>query len=126
MKLTRLPPMVAAIAPRIRFLEDTPASQSRARDQRHTWRAWYKTARWQELRWSVLVRDLFTCQFCGQIEADTSKLVADHRIPHRGNAPLFWDSANLQCLCKACHDSTKQATERRGEGVGRSLGPPRP
>lgn len=77
------------------------------------WRAWYKTSRWQRLREDVLIRDMFTCQICGRIESDTSQLVGDHITPHRGDADLFWLPANVQCLCKACHDSTKQAEERR-------------
>lgn len=63
----------------------------------------------------VLARDLFTCQMsgCGKVEGDTSLLVADHKIPHRGDPSLFWDENNLQCLCKACHDSAKQTQERK-------------
>lgn len=76
------------------------------------WVRWYKTARWQRLRWLVLVRDMFTCRKCRRIESDTSKLVADHIEPHRGNEALFWDETNLQCLCKVCHDKTKQAEEQ--------------
>ena len=53
---------------------------------------------------------------CGKIEGDTSQLVADHRRPHRGDERLFWDERNLQCLCKPCHDGTKQRQERRGLG----------
>ena len=40
-------------------------------------------------------------------------MVADHIEPHRGDPVLFWSRANLQCLCKPCHDSTKQAEEAR-------------
>jgi len=58
-----------------------------------------------------LVRDLFTCQRCGQIEGDTSKLIADHRRPHRGIAALFWDILNLWTLCASCHSSWKQRAE---------------
>lgn len=88
--------------------------RSRERDGTQPWRAWYKTARWQRLRWSVLVRDLFTCQMtgCGRVEPDTSKLVADHVEPHRGDEALFWKQDNLRCLCKRCHDSLKQSEER--------------
>ena len=85
-----------------------------ARDQVQAWRAWYKTARWQRLRMAVLQRDLFTCQFCGVVEHRKGQLVADHRTAHRGDAALFWDADNLQCLCKTCHDSTKQRMERAG------------
>ena len=60
----------------------------------------------------MLVRDLFTCQRCHRIEADTSQLVADHKVPHRGDERLFWDPGNLQCLCKTCHDTVKQAEEQ--------------
>ncbi len=92
----------------------TPVERRRQRDRVQPWRAWYKTSRWQKLRMSVLLRDLFTCQMrgCGRIEADTSQLVADHKIPHHGDEALFWDENNLQCLCKPCHDKLKQKQER--------------
>lgn len=83
------------------------------RDRLLEWRGWYKTARWQRLRWSVLVRDLFTCAMCGRIKGETAELVADHKVPHRGDPELFWDAANIQCLCKGCHDGEKQRRERR-------------
>lgn len=78
------------------------------------WRRWYKTSRWQRLREAVLIRDQFTCQKCGVIETDTSLLVGDHIVPHRGDPELFWLQANVQCLCKTCHDRIKQAEERAG------------
>lgn len=87
-------------------------SRSRQRDATQHWRAWYKTARWQRLRWSILLRDLFTCRRCGLL-ADSPDLVADHVMPHRGDEEMFWDAGNLQCLCKACHDGEKQREERR-------------
>jgi 5-methylcytosine-specific restriction enzyme A len=74
----------------------------------------YKTAAWQRHRWAILVRDGFTCQKCGKLEAQTSQLVADHRQPHRGNLDLFWSEANIWTLCKPCHDSGKQSEERTG------------
>nr|WP_243256973.1 HNH endonuclease signature motif containing protein [Rhizobium skierniewicense] len=49
---------------------------------------------------------------CGRIDGNTSRLVADHKIPHRGDEALFWDESNLQCLCKPCHDGLKQRQER--------------
>lgn len=79
------------------------------------WRAWYKTAQWQRLRWQVLVAALFTCAMCRRIEGQTRLLVADHVVPHRGDARLFWEQRNLQCLCKACHDGAKQAGEKSGK-----------
>lgn len=102
--LHRMPAPVA-------FLERSEADLDRIRKELNPLRALYGTARWQKLRWSVLVRDLFTCRHCKKIEANTSLLVADHIIPHRGDLALFWDDRNLQCLCKLCHDSAKQREE---------------
>jgi len=104
---TAQPRMSAAPAPA------TEVERSRFRDENAPGRKLYKKARWQKLRWSVLVRDMFTCKRCGRLEADTSQLVADHKIPHRGDEALFWDAGNLQCLCKTCHDRDKQREERR-------------
>ena len=83
-------------------------------------RAFYKTARWQRLRWSVLVRDLFTCQWpgCGRLVSDTSLLVADHIVPVRVDPALTWDEGNLRCLCKDCHDGPRQAQEAALFGRG--------
>ena len=79
------------------------------------WSAWYNTARWKALRKQILLRDVFTCQWpgCGQAHHDTSKLVAHHRQPHRGDVALFWSDDNLTCVCKACHDGPIQAQEQR-------------
>ncbi|WP_230769520.1 HNH endonuclease [Sphingomonas sp. Leaf4] len=97
-----------------RFASAPVTRQDRDRDRdTQSWRRWYKTARWQKLRMSILQRDLFTCQRCQRIEGDTSQLVADHRRRHGGDEAMFWDAGNLQCLCKHCHDSAKQREERR-------------
>jgi 5-methylcytosine-specific restriction enzyme A len=105
--LTRPPPRIGFLAPK------TEAEASRDRDARLAYRQWYKTARWQRLRWSVLVRDHFTCRRCFRLEGNTALLVADHIVPHRGDHALFWDDDNLQTLCKPCHDSAKQREEAR-------------
>lgn len=93
------------------YLSATARDHDRARLQANPLRQLYGTARWQRLRWSVLVRDLFTCAKCQRVVADTSQLVADHITPHRGVIDLFWDAGNLQCLCAACHNVTKQREE---------------
>lgn len=38
--------------------------------------------------------------------------VLDHKIPHRGNMTVFWDSTNWQNLCPAHHSGEKQREER--------------
>jgi len=89
--------------------------RSRLRDRNEAWRKLYKTARWQRLRWKILEQSIFTCAMCATIEADTSQLVADHIIPHKGNEALFWDEGNLQCLCRHCHDTVKNTVKKRME-----------
>jgi len=111
---------VGTLAPKTRRLEldhDTARRDVEARK-------WYGLAAWKAvphgLRWQCLVRDRFTCQWpgCGRIEADTSRLVADHVVPHRGDRRLFFDLGNLQTLCKTCHDTHKQRAEGAARGGG--------
>ena len=112
MRLKQVRGPLSPLKPKIAFLNDDKAAVSRARDRSHEYRAWYKTQAWRRKRWAVLVRDLFTCQLCQKLEANTSQLVADHKTPHRGDEALFWDDVNIWCLCKPCHDGAKQREER--------------
>jgi 5-methylcytosine-specific restriction protein A len=77
-----------------------------------TWRRWYSLARWRTLRLAIFQRDGYTCKDCGRLEGNTALLVCDHVKAHRGSVALFWDEANLQTLCKACHDAAKQREEQ--------------
>jgi 5-methylcytosine-specific restriction protein A len=114
-KLTNLKPRLTPIAPRLAYLQGAADSGDHGAAAARPDKRKYNTARWKRLRWATLVRDLFTCQMCGKIEGDTSQLVADHKIPHRGSDRLFWDEANLWTLCKSpCHDKHKQAMEAGG------------
>lgn len=67
------------------------------------------------------MRDLFTCKICGDIHHNTSLLVADHIKPHKGNIDLFFDEANVRCICKRCHDGAKQSEDRTGIAVERGI-----
>ncbi|PRD42164.1 HNH endonuclease [Phyllobacterium phragmitis] len=111
-KIKVVKPSVRTVAPMLRRAPVDEADRSRFRDQTQAWRAWYKTARWQKLRMSILVRDRFTCQMCWLLEPNSSQLVCDHVTPHRGDEELFW-SGPFQTLCKPCHDRDKQRMERR-------------
>ncbi len=119
-RLARLRDGVHRLPSIVGYLPRGDREHDRTRAKANPLRRLYGTAQWQKLRWSVLVRDLFTCRICRTAVADTSLLVADHIKPHRGNLDLFWDESNLQCLCKKCHDTVKQREEaaaRRGGGV---------
>lgn len=115
-RLTQIGARIAR-APR-RLAPPSGSDRDRVRDKLLSWRSWYKTARWQRLRWDVLVRDGFRCRLCNRIEPDSAQLVADHVVAHRGDEALFWDAGNLQCVCKPCHDRDKQSAERRGAQIG--------
>lgn len=112
-RLKRLGASLAMLAPDLPMSPHAGPERDRWRARHQPWRAWYRTARWQRLRWQVLERDLFTCRRCGRIEADTSRLVCDHVEPHRGDEARFW-SGPFQTLCKGCHDQAKQADEQQG------------
>jgi 5-methylcytosine-specific restriction enzyme A len=116
-KLTTLKPSL----PKLPSSVTSAAPQEQSRDKRRyaaaPWRKWYGLRRWKMMRDEVLLDALFSCARCGTLEPDTSKLVADHIIPHRGRSELFWDRANLQCLCKDCHDTVKQR-EEQAEPIG--------
>jgi 5-methylcytosine-specific restriction protein A len=65
-KLKNLKPRLASMRSRLaRDGSGTRDQYDRWRDENQSWRALYKTARWQKLRWQVLVRDAFTCQMPG-------------------------------------------------------------
>ena len=63
----------------------------------------YDTSRWQRLRQYVLGRQPL-CRKCLEAKRITPATVVDHIKPHRGDESLFFDEANLQALCKSCHD----------------------
>jgi 5-methylcytosine-specific restriction endonuclease McrA len=109
-RLTNIKPRIGMLAPRIGHSTDAPV-QWRRRIQTEQCYPFYYTKRWKHLRWSVLVRDCFTCAMCGRIVADSSQLVCDHVQPHRGDVHRFW-SGPFQTLCKPCHDSAKQREEQ--------------
>lgn len=96
-----------------------PSRQERERERKR----WFDDARgtsaqrgygsrWQKARQGYL-RKHPLCVLCdgeGVIKAAT---VVDHKVPHRGDRTLFWDSGNWQPLCKPHHDR-KTATEDSG------------
>ncbi len=91
-------------------------ASKREADQRRReaepWRAWYGTQRWRRrARMQLMLEPL--CRMCadrGDVRAAT---VADHVVPHRGNAVLFWHG-DLQSLCTNDHNQVKQREEARG------------
>lgn len=113
-KLTTIKPLIATIKPRMGYTAGNERERDQHRYKTQPWRKWYNSAAWRSLRWEVLTRDHFTCQMCDLIEPNTSKLVGDHKTPHKGDKALFFDMSNVWTLCKDCHDGVKQREERQG------------
>ncbi|WP_198297936.1 hypothetical protein [Bordetella genomosp. 9] len=76
------------------------------------YKAWYKTYRWQQLRKRHL-HDNPLCVMCEREGKYKLANICDHIEPHRGDETKFWEGP-FQSLCKAHHDSTKQAMEKSG------------
>jgi 5-methylcytosine-specific restriction enzyme A len=57
---------------------------------------------WAKLRATMLAAEPL-CRLCLLRGITTPATEVDHIVPHRGNQTRFWDSANLQALCKSCH-----------------------
>ncbi len=83
---------------RTRYDRERGSSTERGYDSR--WRRYSK----QRLREHPLCEE---CQRQGRL---TAAAVTDHIIPHRGDMTLFWDAANHESKCIACHNR-KSATE---------------
>lgn len=114
-RLATLAPRLSTIKPTLPTLQAQQDSPSRKDAQG---RGLYDSRKWRGskpmsgLAWQVKRDAMFTCAMCARVHGERD-LVADHIVPHRGDGRLFWDRNNLQCLCKSCHDSTKQAQDRR-------------
>lgn len=80
----------------------------------------YTTSRWHKLKHQQLAAHPL-CVFHLQLGKMVKAEVVDHIIPWRGNEQLFWDSNNLQSLCKLCHDSVKKRFEVSGVAVGHDV-----
>ena len=81
----------------------------------------YNTAAWKRARAAQLSAHPL-CRMHLELGQTVPATVADHIRPHRGDLGLFLSSDNLQSLCKACHDSHKQAQEHNADGVLRGAG----
>lgn len=117
-RLKAMAPRLGTVTPRLGTVAGDERGRDKVRRDTQAWRAWYKTARWQKLRQTVLVRDLYTCQRTGVLCTGKGNApnapVVNHKRPHRGDERLFWDIDNLETVTKAVHDGEIQKEERAG------------
>ncbi|PZU87336.1 MAG: HNH endonuclease [Chelatococcus sp.] len=81
-----------------------------------SYRSWYWSAEWRAKAKAQLAKEPW-CSRCAQQGRQVKATIANHLVPHRGNARLFWEGA-LESVCKPHHDSAIQSEERRGFRVG--------
>jgi 5-methylcytosine-specific restriction protein A len=77
------------------------------------YRRLYDTAAWRRLRLWKLRKDPL-CRLCKEQGILTPATVVNHRTPHKGDVQLFFDTDNLESVCKTHHDSAIQSEERTG------------
>lgn len=107
---TKPPRHSADLRARPAYVAPAPAPRADTPEQREADRR-RSSARWQRLRRIVLTREP-TCRLCraeGRTELATQ---VDHIEPIQRRPELAFVEANLQPLCRACHDA-KSARERR-------------
>ncbi|OUN09134.1 HNH endonuclease [Flavonifractor sp. An9] len=76
--------------------------------------AWYSLPVWtDDLRPTQLLLEPW-CRECAKRGIRTRATVVDHVEPHCGDWARFIERANLQSLCKRCHDR-KTALEQAGK-----------
>lgn len=85
------------------------ASTDRGIKRRSEWRWVYRDPRWSALRQQVLSEEPLCAAGC-----ESPSTVVDHIRDHRGDPELAFDRANVQGMCKPCHDR-KTAGEHLGE-----------
>jgi 5-methylcytosine-specific restriction endonuclease McrA len=69
--------------------------------------------KWQKAREDYLAKHPL-CVYCEREGRVTLATVVDHKVPHRGDMKLFWDSNNWQSLCATHHSRDKQREEAQG------------
>jgi 5-methylcytosine-specific restriction protein A len=63
--------------------------------------------KWQQARDGFLKKHPI-CVMCEQEGKITAATTVDHKVAHRGDMVLFWDSTNWQSLCTPHHSSHAQ------------------
>ena len=89
---------------------DFKEEHNRLRKYRKNHQHLYNSQRWKRLRIKILNRTPY-CQQCWRDKNQyVPANVVDHMIGHHGNERLMWDEANLQSMCKPCHDTKNGLT----------------
>lgn len=67
--------------------------------------SFYHSPEWQAVRRQVLDRDHYLCQVCKRAGRVTPATTVHHITPVRVDYSKRLDPANLETICKACHNA---------------------
>lgn len=79
------------------------AHSARADELGHSF---YQSSKWKRLAQRIRVRDLYTCQVCGNQGS-----IVDHIVMRRADESRAMNADNLWTLCRICHNK-KSALEK--------------
>src|SRR5262245_43667529 len=88
--------------------------------QRRPWQWMYSTTQWRYRRLEQLKRHPL-CAACLKLGVVREARVVHHVTAHKGNWQTFCD-ADLESLCKQCHDQHTASVERAGLPVKQRTG----
>jgi len=71
-------------------------------------------SRWQKARATFLANRPRCERVTNGTPCGALATVVHHKVPHKGDPALFWNTANWSPRCKLCHDSGEQGDEKRG------------
>lgn len=71
-------------------------------------RGFYQSKAWRSIRQLALHRDHYLCQACLRKKRITKATEVHHIQPLEDFPHLGLELSNLECLCWACHEETKQ------------------
>ncbi|MHB8124663.1 MAG: HNH endonuclease [Desulfitobacteriaceae bacterium] len=96
--------------------KDKQAARKQYDNNRPEWHDLYNSERWRKARLHFLrLHPLCECEDCKRSDRLLPATAVDHKIPHKGDYTLFWDTNNWQAMTKRCHNR-KTAKEDGGFG----------
>lgn len=80
-----------------------------------------ESKKWKRLRKSVLARDGYMCQYCKRFGKRIQADHVHHVLPREFYPEYRYTPWNLISLCKTCHDSMHNRTDRTLTDQGKEL-----
>ena len=81
----------------------------------------YKSQKWIRLRESILQRDGYKCQYCKRFGKNVQADHVHHVLPREFFPEYTYTPWNLISLCKMCHNTMHNRTDKSLTDSGRDL-----